>query len=101
LVRRKGPYEHKHVEGFDKLANLETYVDMEVTMQHDLTKQTKITSHQNPTHKQSPRLIIKDPKLSVYNKRSSSEALGSSSQQEILKKMKITSSSQIVDMEEE
>jgi hypothetical protein len=46
-------------------------------------------------------LIVKAPKLSVYNKRSSSEALGASSQQDILKKMKITSSSQIVDLEEE
>jgi hypothetical protein len=39
--------------------------------------------------------------MSVYNKRSSSEALGASSQQNILKKMKITPSSQIVDLEEE
>jgi hypothetical protein len=39
--------------------------------------------------------------MSVYNKRSSSEALGASSQQHILKKMKITPSSQIVDLEEE
>jgi hypothetical protein len=39
--------------------------------------------------------------MSVYNKRSSSEALGASSQQNILKKMKITPSSQVVDLEEE
>jgi hypothetical protein len=39
--------------------------------------------------------------MSVYNKRSSSEALGSDSQQKVLKKMKITPSSQIVDLEEE
>jgi hypothetical protein len=39
--------------------------------------------------------------MSVYNKRSSSEALGASSQQNILKKMKIAPSSQIVDLEEE
>ena len=39
--------------------------------------------------------------MSVYNKRSNSEALGASSQQDTLKKMKITSSSQIVDLEEE
>jgi hypothetical protein len=38
--------------------------------------------------------------MSVYNKRSSSEALGASSQQDTLKKMRITSS-QIVDLEEE
>ena len=39
--------------------------------------------------------------MSVYNKRSSSEALAASSQQNTLKKMKITPSSQIVDLEEE
>jgi hypothetical protein len=39
--------------------------------------------------------------MSVYNKRSSSELLGASSQQDILKKMKITPSSQVVDLEEE
>jgi hypothetical protein len=39
--------------------------------------------------------------MSVYNKRSSSEALSASSQQNILKKMKITPSSQVVDLEEE
>jgi hypothetical protein len=53
------------------------------------------------TQKASPKLIIKAPKVSVYNKRSSSEALGSSSQQNIHKKIKITPSSQIVDLEEE
>jgi hypothetical protein len=46
-------------------------------------------------------LIIKAPKVSVYNKRSSLEALGAISQQNILKKMKITPSSQVVDLEEE
>jgi hypothetical protein len=46
-------------------------------------------------------LIIKAPKESVYHKRSSSEALGASSQGNILKKMKITPSSQVVDLEEE
>jgi hypothetical protein len=74
---------------------------MEVTMQHDLTKQTEPASQQIPTQKPSSRLIVKAPKLSVYNKRSSSEAMGTSSQQDILKRMKIISSSQIVDLEEE
>jgi hypothetical protein len=46
-------------------------------------------------------LIIKSPKESVYHKRSSSEALGASCQGNILKKMKITPSSQVVDLEEE
>jgi hypothetical protein len=35
LMSKLGPYEHEHVEGFDKLANLETCTDMEVTLQHD------------------------------------------------------------------
>jgi hypothetical protein len=38
LASRQGPYEHEHVEGLDKLANLETYIKMEVIMQHDQTK---------------------------------------------------------------
>jgi hypothetical protein len=42
LVRKQGPYEHEHVEGFDKLANLETCVDMEVTLQNDQTKQIEL-----------------------------------------------------------
>jgi hypothetical protein len=39
--------------------------------------------------------------MSVYSKRRNSEALGTSGQQNVLKKMKITQSSQIVDLEEE
>jgi hypothetical protein len=39
--------------------------------------------------------------MSVYNKRSSSEALGASSQQDTFKKMRVTSPSQVVDLEEE
>jgi hypothetical protein len=99
FARRQGPYEHEHVKGFDKLANLETCVDMEVTLQHDITKQTKPTSQQRKTHKPFPILIVKAPKFSIYNKRRSSEALGTSSHQDILKKMKITSSFQIVNLE--
>jgi hypothetical protein len=74
---------------------------MEVTLQHDKKKQTKLSPQQNPMQKPSPRLFVKAPKMSVYNKRSSSEALGTSSQQDIPKKMKITSPSQVVDLEEE
>jgi hypothetical protein len=41
LMRKLGPYhQHEHVEGFDKLANLETCTDMEVTLQHDRIKPT-------------------------------------------------------------
>jgi hypothetical protein len=39
-MSRYRPYEYKHVEGFEKLENLETCADMEVTLQHDQTKQT-------------------------------------------------------------
>jgi hypothetical protein len=39
--------------------------------------------------------------MSVYRKRSSSEALGTSGQQNVLKKMKTTQSPQIVNLEEE
>jgi hypothetical protein len=39
--------------------------------------------------------------MSVYNKRSSSEDMGTSDQQNALKKMKISQSPQIVDLEEE
>jgi len=74
---------------------------MEVTMQHDQTKKMELAYQQSPTQTPSPRLIVKDPKMRVYNKRRSSEALGASSHQDILKKMNITSSSQIVDLEEE
>lgn len=49
-------------------------------MQHDQTKQTESASQQSPTQKLSPRLIVKAPKMSVYNKRSSSEALGADKQ---------------------
>jgi predicted metal-dependent hydrolase len=101
LMSRQGPYEHEHVEGFDKLENLETCADMEVILQPDQTQQVESAPQQIQTQKTSPRLTIKAPKMSVYNKRSSSEALGTSSQQNVLKKMKITPSSQIVDLEEE
>jgi hypothetical protein len=90
LASIQGPYEHEHVEGFNKLANIETCVVMEVTMQHDQTKQIEPASQQSPTQKPSPRSIFKAPKMSVYNKRRSSEALSASSQEDILKKMRIT-----------
>jgi hypothetical protein len=46
-------------------------------------------------------MIIKSRKMSVYSKRSSSEALGTSGQQNVLKKIKTTRSPQIVNLEEE
>jgi hypothetical protein len=101
LASRQGPYEHEHVEELDKLANLETCTEMEVITLHDQEKKTEITSQQSSTQKPSPRLIIKAPKMSIFNKRSSSEALGASSQQDTLKKMRVTSPSPIIDLEEE
>ena len=70
-------------------------------MQHGQKKQIEPFLQWNPSQKPSPRLIVKSPKISVYNKRSTSEALGASSQQDTLKKIKITPPSQIVDLEEE
>jgi hypothetical protein len=32
LMRKQGPYEYEYVEGFDKLANMETCADMEVIL---------------------------------------------------------------------
>jgi len=101
LASRQGHYEHEHVKGFDELKNIETCVEMEVTIQQDQTKQIEPSPQTSPIHKPSPKLVIKYPKMSVYNKRSSSEALDTSSQQDTLKRMKITSSSQVVDLEEE
>jgi HPt (histidine-containing phosphotransfer) domain-containing protein len=88
-MNKHAPYEHKQVEGFDKLANLEVCVDMEATLQQIQTQQAP--------HK----LIIKVPKISVYSERSSSEAMGISDQQTTPKKMKVTQPTQIVDLEEE
>ena len=44
LEIKQGPYEHEQIEGFDKLSNLKTYVEMEVTMQQDKTKQIELAS---------------------------------------------------------
>ena len=42
------PYEHEYVEGFDKLANLETCIDMESILQPSQTQQAGPTPQQNP-----------------------------------------------------
>jgi hypothetical protein len=89
LMNKHAPYEHEQVEGFDKLSNLEVCVDMEETLQQIQTQQAP--------HK----MIIKVSKISVYNKRSSLEAMGISDQQTSPKKMKVTQPTQIVDLEEE
>jgi hypothetical protein len=89
-MSRQSPYEHEQVEEFDRLANLEACAIMEVTLLLDHTQQIEYAPQYIQTQKTSPKLIIKAPKVSVYNKRSSSKALGASSHKNILKKMKIT-----------
>jgi hypothetical protein len=49
LMRKQGPYEHEYVEGFDKMANLETCADMEVILQPDQTQQIESTLQQTQT----------------------------------------------------
>jgi hypothetical protein len=46
-------------------------------------------------------MVLKVPKVSFYSKRSSSEALGTSTQQTAPKKIKIIQFPEIVDLEEE
>jgi hypothetical protein len=101
LINKQAPYEHEHVEGFDKLENLDVCVDMEAILQPTQTQQVEATLQQTQIQQTPQKMIVKVPKISVYNKRSSSEALGTSSQQTAPKKMKITQSPQIVDLEEE
>jgi hypothetical protein len=101
LMNKQAPYEHEHVEGFDKLENLEVCVDMEAILQPTQTQQVEETLQQSQTQQAPQKLIFKVPKVSVYNKRSSSEAMGTSDQQTAPKKMKITQSPQIVNLEEE
>jgi hypothetical protein len=43
LMSKQSPYEHEHVEGFDKMENLETCADMEVTLQPNPTQQLEST----------------------------------------------------------
>jgi hypothetical protein len=113
LTKKQSPYEHEQVEGFDKLENLEVCVDMEAifqptqtqqveaTLQQTQTQQVEATLQPSQTQQDSHKLIVKVPKMSVYNKRSSSKAMGTSDQHNSLKRMKISQSPQIVDLEEE
>jgi hypothetical protein len=71
-MKTQAPYEHEHVEGFDKLKNLEVCVDMEAILQQVQTQQVEATLQQTQTHQTPQNLIVKIPKLSVYKKRSSS-----------------------------
>jgi hypothetical protein len=80
LMEKQAPYEHEQVEGFDKLENLEVYVDMTTMLQAIQTQQVEATLQQIQTQQASQKLIIKVPETSVYRKRSSSEAMGISDQ---------------------
>jgi hypothetical protein len=100
-MNKQAPYEHDHVEVFDNMENLEVFADMEAILQPTQTQQVGETLQQSKTQQAPQKLIVKVPKMFFYNKRSSSEAIGTSEQQTAPKKMKITQSPQIVDLEEE
>jgi hypothetical protein len=100
-MNKHAPYEHEHVEGFDKLENIEVCVDMEEILQPTQTQQMEATLQQTQTQKNPQKIIVKVPKVSLYSKRSSSEAMDLSDWETSPKKMKITQSPQIVDLEEE
>jgi hypothetical protein len=42
-VNKQPPYEHEHVEGFEKLANLDVCADMEAILKPNQTKQVEAT----------------------------------------------------------
>jgi hypothetical protein len=45
-VNKQVPYEHEHVEGFDKLENLDVCADMEAMLQPAQTQQVEVTLQQ-------------------------------------------------------
>jgi hypothetical protein len=53
LVNKQAPYEHEHVDGFDKLANLDVFSYMEVMLQLAQTQQVEATLQQTQM-KQTP-----------------------------------------------
>ena len=73
-MNKHSPYEHDHVEGFDKLENIEVCADMEAISQPTQKKQVEETLQQIQTQQAPQKIIVKVPKMSVYNKRSNSEA---------------------------
>jgi hypothetical protein len=50
-MNKQAPYEHAHVEGFDKLENLDVYADMEAILQPNQTQQVDETLQQTQTQK--------------------------------------------------
>jgi hypothetical protein len=83
------------------VANLEVCVDMETILQPTQTQQMEENLQQNQTQQASQKLIVEVPKMSVYSKRSSLEAMVTSDKHTAPKTMNITQSPQIVDLEEE
>jgi hypothetical protein len=49
LMNKHALYENEHVEGFDKLQNLEVCVDMEEILQTNKTQQVEATLQQSQT----------------------------------------------------
>jgi hypothetical protein len=78
-MNKQAPYEHEHVEGFDKLENMDVCVDMEAILQPAQTQQVEASLEQTQTQQTPQKLIVKVPKIIVYSKRSSSKALGTNS----------------------
>jgi L-fucose mutarotase/ribose pyranase (RbsD/FucU family) len=91
-MNNQAPYEHEQVEGFDKLTNLEVCVDMETILQTTQTQQVEETLQQSQTQQVSLKPIVNVPKMSIYSKRSSSYAMGTSDEQISPKKMNISQS---------
>ena len=89
-MNKQAPYENEHLEGFDKLENLKFCADMEKILQQTQTQQVEETLQQIQTQQAPQKLIFKVPKVSVYSKRRSSEAMGTSDQHIAPKKIKIT-----------
>jgi hypothetical protein len=62
LMNKHAPYEHEHVEGFDKLENLDVCADMEAILQPTQTQQVEATLQQTQTQQTPQKLIVKVPK---------------------------------------
>ena len=74
---------------------------MEKILQPTQTQQLEETLQKIQTQQVSPKLIVNITKMSIYSKRSSLDAMGTSDQWISPKKMNISQSPQIVNLEEE
>jgi hypothetical protein len=52
-MNKQAPYEHEHVEGFEKLENIDVCDDMEAILQQAQTKQVEATLKQTQTQQKS------------------------------------------------